>query len=321
MTEEKIKQLSQELKNNFPNIKLFFNRPLAEYTSLKLGGPSRLLIIPQTTQELILSWQLSQHYQLPTLILGSGTNVLISEKGFPGVTIINRVEEFRILKKMPKQLEFEITSGASLAGTIRKTLDLGFKDLLPFITIPGTIGGAIWNNAHYKNQLIGSFIVSVTTLDKQGNLKRYAHREINFAYDYSIFQEKEEFILSGRFKLNQPLRKDDDYQQKIKNYFQERQKNQPSKVYSTGCIFKNLDPQIAKKLHLPSYHSGYLIDKAGLKGLKIGEAEVSQKHANFIIHRGQATSQDFYQLIRLVQKKIKEKYGCPLELEVKLIGF
>ncbi len=304
-----------------PDLEVKINQPLAPYTSLKLGGPASVLILPKTIPQLKTAWRLAQQLSLPVLILGSGTNVLISDSGFKGVVILNTIEEMTIISKSQEKLEIKAFSGTLLSNLVRFSLEEGFKDLLPFFTIPGTVGGAIWNNAHYHQELIGKYITQVRAVDKQGQEHLYSPSQLELAYDTSRFQKSGELILEATFKLTQPVEDKKKSLQQLKTYLLERAKTQPTGVYSTGCIFKNLSPEEADKLGLPSYHAGFLIDKAGLKGRQIGGAVVSPKHANFIVHQGRATAEDFYRLIQLVKAKVKEKYGCQLEEEVKLIGF
>ncbi len=313
--------IKEFFQKNSPHLKVKINQPLAPYTSLKLGGLAPVILLPKTTSQLKTAWRLAHQLDLPVLILGSGTNVLISDTGFKGIVILNTIEQITIISKSQKKLETKTSSGTLLSNLVSFSLEKGFKDLLPFFTIPGTVGGAVLNNAHYHQELIGSYITQVKAIDKQGKEHLYSPSQLGFAYDTSRFQKGGELILEAAFKLTQPAEDKKKSLQQLKTYLLERAKTQPTGVYSTGCIFKNLSPEEANKLGLPSYHAGFLIDKAGLKGSRIGGAVISPKHANFIVHRGKATAEDFYRLIQLVKAKVKEKYGCQLEEEVKLIGF
>ncbi len=321
MIKDKQAKFIDLIQRKEPQIEVKLNHPLAPYTSLKLGGPADIFIEPKTIAQLVIAWSVAHQFSLPTIILGSGTNVLISDKGFRGVVILNKISEINITKRDKTSATIQATSGALLSNLVKNSVEAGFQDLLPFFTIPGTVGGAVWNNAHYRDLLLGSFITQVTAVDKKGQIHHYSSEELELGYDHSRFQNSNELILSASFKLSQPLKNKEEGTQLLKSYLKYRITTQPQGVYSTGCIFKNLNPETAKKLGLPSYHTGFLIDKTGLKGKKIGGAVVSEKHANFIVHKGQATAKDFYQLIQLVKKEVKRKYGCQLQEEVKLIGF
>ena len=319
ISEKKLSLFINDLTSHHPNIPFETNALLAPYTSLKIGGPAQLLIKPTTLPQLITAYTLAHQHQLPVTILGSGTNVLIADTGIKGVTIINKVKSIQT-NISPNQAKFRVSSGTPLSYFVQHTIKLGYIDLAEFISVPGTIGGAVWNNAHFKNKLIGTFINQVTTVSPTGQTVQFTQQQAQFGYDQSVFQANNHLIISATFNLIHKVTPQK-ASQLLHQHIKYRQKTQPLGQFSTGCIFQNLTSDQQKKLNLPTPSTGYLIDQAGLKNTRIGDAYISPVHANFFVHTGHASAADFYKLIQLVKKTIKNKYGVNLKEEIKLLGF
>ena len=299
---------------------------LAPHTYFKLGGPADYFIEAKTTQELIRAVHSAIKQKLPYLILGSGSNVLISDQGYRGMVIKNKATNI-LLKGFAggvakgkidlKEAIVQADSGVPANQLIRYTLDQGLSGLEDFFGLPGTIGGAIYNNSHHLDQLIGDRVVEVQILDQSGKIKKYTQQECQFAYDYSIFHKTKETILSVSFLLKQG---DKTQLWELANAaVKRRSTTQPLGLPSSGCIFKNLALSDQLRLGLPTQSVGYLIDRAGLKGARIGGASVSDVHANFIVNDGTATCQNVLDLIAKIKSIIKAKYAVNLELEVVVI--
>ena len=196
---------------------------------------------------------------------------------------------------------------------VRASIDQSLEGLEYFLGVPGTIGGAIYNNSHYLKELIGNDVDQVEVIARGGVKKTYTKDEMKFAYDYSILQETHEVIITIRFRLKRGNKAE--IEQRAKAATKRRADTQPLGIPSSGCMFKN--PIMPNGLRAGA---GKLIDEAGLKGMRIGDAVVSDKHASFILNTGHAKTSDVLKLAEHVKAVVKEKYGVELELEVFLVG-
>jgi UDP-N-acetylmuramate dehydrogenase len=307
--------------------RLKIDEPLAKHTYFKLGGPADLFFEAKTKEDLVTVIQSSILYKVPYLILGGGSNVLVSESGFRGLVIKNKTSSISLKgfaggvdrgKLDLKEAIVQADSGVTANLLIRYTLDQGLAGLEDMLGLPGTVGGAVYNNSHHLDKLWGDHIIEVEALDVNGKIKKYTQKECQFDYDYSIFHKTKEVILSASFQLK---RGDKIALWEIANAaVKRRASTQPLGIPSSGCMFKNITLADKMRLGIMTQSAGYLIDKAGLKGLRVGGASVSEVHANFIVNNGIATSEDVLELIKEIKLKIKEKFGVDLSEEVFLIG-
>jgi len=306
--------------------RLKFDEPLAKHTYFKLGGPADLLYEAKTTQEFVSAVQSAILYKIPYLVIGGGSNILVTEAGFRGLVIKNRSTQIQLKgfaggvdkgKLDLKEAIVQADSGVPANLLIRYTLDQGLSGLEDMLGLPGTVGGAVYNNSHHLDKLFGDHIIEVEAIDREGKIKKYGQKELDFDYDYSIFHKTKEAIVTTSFQLK---RGDKTQLWKIANAaVKRRSTTQPLGVPSSGCMFKNIPLADKMRLGVATPSVGYLIDKAGLKGLQVGGASVSQVHANFVVNDGTATSDDVLALIKQIQTEIKAKYGVNLELEVIVI--
>ena len=308
--------------------KLKFDEPLSKHTYFKLGGPADLLYEAKTLDELVSGVQSAILYKVPYLIIGGGSNILVADTGFRGLVIKNKTTSIQLkgfaggVQKGQLDLKEAIVSadsGVPANLLIRYTLDQGLAGLEDMLGLPGSVGGAVYNNSHHLGKLWGDHIIEVQVLDSEGKIKKYTQKECQFDYDYSIFHKTKEVILSASFQLK---RGDKDALWAIANEaVKHRSSTQPLGIASSGCIFKNIPLADAMRLGTPdtTQSVGYLLDKVGLKGLQIGGASVSEIHANFIVNDGTATSADVLKLIVLIKSKIKEEFGVDLIEEVIII--
>jgi len=313
--------------------KLKFDEPLTLHTYFKLGGPADLFYEAKTLEELTLAVQAAILYKVPYLVIGGGSNILVTDTGYRGLIIKNKTTGIKLKgitggveagKIDLKEAIVQADSGVPANLLIRYTLDQGLLGLEDMLGLPGSVGGAVYNNSHHLKNLFGDHVIEVEAIDKLGEIKKYTQSELQFDYDYSIFHKTKEIILSATFQLK---RGDKDALWSIANEaVKRRSSTQPLGVPSSGCIFKNIPLADAMRLGLPAQAGtplrsvGYLIDKAGLKGTRVGGAVVSDVHANFIVNDGTATSQDVLELIKEIKNKIKTKFGVSLTEEVILIG-
>lgn len=301
--------------------------PLAKHTYFKLGGVADLFVEVKTKDELVEAVRYAIDSKLPYLVLGGGSNVLVSDDGFRGLVIKNRTSTVRIKgfagggakgKLDLKEAIVEAESGVTANYLIRYTLDEGLAGLEDMLGLPGTVGGAVYNNSHHLDKLFADHIIEVEAIGTDGQLKKYTNAECQFAYDYSIFHKTKETILSASFQLK---RGDKAALWEVATAaVKRRSSTQPLGLPSSGCMFKNITLADRMRLGVPTASAGYLIDKAGLKGLRVGGAVVSDVHANFIINDGTATSRDVSSLVEDIKQKIKDKFGVSLVEEVIKIG-
>lgn len=284
---------------------IFENELLKNHTTFGVGGPAKFIICPKTIEDLIKILNHCNTLKQKLYFLGSGSNILANDNGFNGVIIslkkaMNKIE---FLKK-----EIYVQSGAMLGTLVKNTSSRGYCGMESLIGVPGTLGGALIMNAGAHGSEISELLISARTINKNGEIKKYNKNDISFSYRHSTFPENE-ILLDAKFKI---IIGDKNKIVKTKSANSTIRKNtQPLKYRSAGSIFKNPSKKIA---------AGFLIEKAGLKGLRIGDAEISKKHANFIINHGNAKFIEIMNLINIIKNKVKEKFMINLELEIKIIG-
>jgi len=306
---------------------------LKEHNTLKVGGKAKMLLEVRSKEDMRDAIELAKKNKMPYLILGGGTNVLISDKGFEGVVIKNKIDYVNIQKD--KEC-IEAGSGVSMGALLTKAKSAGLSGLEWAAGLPGTLGGAIFGNAGSCGGEMKDNVDYIEVLDTDTmTFKCLLGEECDFAYRHSIFHNNVKYVITGamlKFKKRDPV--------EIMNEMAEnmlfRQKHQPLAARSEGCMFKNIDLSQRKDVPLdlwkeiPEFSlfvrkgvvpAGFLIDRAGLKGLQVGTAKVSDRHANFIVSEKDANSEDIHNLILEIKKKVKEKFQVELEEEVRLVGF
>jgi UDP-N-acetylmuramate dehydrogenase len=295
---------------------------------MKVGGKADYLVTAKSAAELVSSVNLARNYKVNFQIIGFGSNILVGDKGFRGLVIKNRADKIIFTNKgkidhgnlLSTKGRVIAESGVITNLLVRKTIEQGLSGLEYFLGMPGTLGGAVFNNSHFQTEYLGNFVDSVTTLGSNGKIKIYTHDEMKFTYDSSIFQKNRDTILDVCLALSP----DDPKKiwKKATYYSAYRSKSQPLDLPSSGCIFKNVKNYdgIFSQQRAGMTSAGYLIDQAGLKGTRVGNAMVSSKHASFIVNLGGATSKEIIELIKIIRKKVKDKFGVVLALEVFKVG-
>ncbi len=302
---------------------------LKDYTTFKIGGPAKYFFIAKNEKDLIDAIKFAKEKKLKIFILGGGSNILFSDKGFDGLVIKTDFKETKFLKN-----KIMADSGVELSKFANFVSKNGFSGFEWAVGIPGaTVGGSVFGNAQAFNQKISDSIEFVKTLDlKTLKIKDFSKEQCNFSLKNSIFKKnKNLIILSIVFDLKKGNEKE--IKEKVNNFLKHRKKFHPIEFPSAGSIFVNPEKKIKNKSLLkkcPEFvefnkigviPAGYLIEKCGLKGKKIGGAQISEKHANFIINLGGAKAKDVLALIKFAQKKVKEKFGIKLNTEVQFVGF
>lgn len=278
---------------------------MMNHTSYGIGGPTQAYIVPKDKNDLAQILKFANQNKIKTYFVGSGSNLLVSDKGIDGIVITlgKAINEFRI---NGDQVYAE--SGVMLGKIVKECIKNNLSGLESLIGVPGTLGGALIMNAGAFGGEISNYLEQVTVMSMDGIIKKYKAGEIEFSYRDSTFSS-EEIVISAIFKLI----KSDAKTVKEKKILASgnRKASQPLKFRSAGSVFKNPAEGAA----------GYFIDKAGLKGTKVGDAEISSHHANFFVNHGQAKASDIVKLIRLTKETVNKKFGVMLELEVKTLGF
>ncbi len=308
-----IYQTSAELaaclrKDIFKNIrgKVFFNEPLSKHTSLKVGGPAECWIEPEDLEDLSRLMVLCGQRGIPVSVFGSGSNILPPDKGLKGVVIHLSAPYFKRMKT-DGQERLIARAGVQNSLFIQQALEAGFGGCEFLMGIPGNIGGSLAMNAGSHDQSVDAIVQRIVIVDRDGQAKTLERAQIPFGYRTSGL--KECVIVEVTFEL--PRRDSKETQKKLDEYREYRLKTQDLVHPSAGCMFKN--PKEAGS------SSGRLIEEAGLKGRRIGGAQVSLKHANFIINLGGASSEDIGLLIQEVKETVKKKFNIELETEVRIL--
>lgn len=293
-----------ELKKQIPNLIVKENEPLSLYTYTKTGGPADVLVFPTTIEEAtsVVQWVNSE--QLPLTILGNASNLIVKDGGIRGVVVIlTKMNQIQIDNK-----KIVVQSGARLIDTSNEAYEAGLTGLEFACGIPGSIGGAVYMNAGAYDGEVSESIESVTVLTLDGELKTLKNEELEFSYRHSVIQESHDIVLEVVFSLEHGKKK------AIKERMEEltflRESKQPLEYPSCGSVFKRPT----------GYFTGKLVQEAGLQGLIWGGAQISEKHAGFIVNINQATATDYIELIEHIKEVIFKVYKVQLETEVRIIG-
>lgn len=279
--------------------------PMKLHTTFKAGGDARLFVMPRTEDEIVEVVSLCRKKNVEWMVLGHGSNLLVSDDGFDGVIIwlkkyMNgcRVEGNEIIAQ----------AGAMMPMVAMEACKHGLSGLEFASGIPGTVGGGLTMNAGAYGGELSQVVKEVLVLTDQGELKHVPNEKLRFSYRHSVIQEKNWVVLQITFSLQS--KNPTDIKLCMDDYNGRRREKQPLEYGSAGSTFKRPN----------GYFAGKLIEEAGLKGYRIGDAQVSEKHAGFVINLGNATALDIWKVCCHVKKVVKERFNVELELEVKMIG-
>lgn len=279
--------------------------PMSKHTTFRIGGPADFYLCPHSTKEVQQTVQICKEENLPYFILGNGSNLLVSDKGYRGA-IIQLWKNFSDISV--KDCCITAKAGALLSKVAAEALEEGLTGMEFASGIPGTIGGAVFMNAGAYGGEMKDIIKEVKVLDDQGEIRVLSNEEMKLGYRTSIVKEKGYTVLSAVLQL----KKGDvsvirETMEDLKN---RRTSKQPLDMPSAGSTFKRPE----------GYFAGKLIMDSGLRGFSVGGAQVSEKHCGFVVNKGGATAEDVTALIREVQRRVKEKFGVELETEVRFLG-
>ena len=285
------------------------NEPLARHTFYRIGGLADLFFCAQSAGELATAVKLARQSGVPCFVLGTGTNVLVSDRGVRGLVVQNRARAVT-WTEIGDQMWVKAESGASLSWLARQSARQGWAGLTWACGIPGTVGGGVVQNAGAHGACLADVLQSVTVLDEQDAVQRIPAGNLELDYRSSIFKGKRGqswVILSAEMALRRGNR--EELAARIAGHDAWRREHQPVGA-SCGSVFKNP----------PGDHAGRLIEAAGLKGQRVGGAEISPLHANFFVNAGGATARDVVALIDRARDEVKRQFGVSLELEIELVG-
>lgn len=303
------------------------NEPMSRHTSFKVGGEARYFFKVESVDEILDVRKRLADQNLPFFVLGNGTNLLVSDKGFGG-GIITLGKSFSEVQDLGNG-KFKVGAGVSLGAFARKSIKMGYSGIHKLAGIPGTLGGAIYMNAGAYGQEICQTCVEVESLDANGTVHTRTAAQCDFGYRHSGFRVSSddrakgqaEIILSATFQLEPAeMSGKDSYtlETEMQECMAKRKASQPLNMPNAGSTFKRLD--VGAEDMPQQIAPGYYIEQAGLKGYRIGGAEVSTVHANFIVNADNATASDIKALSEYVQQKVFEKFGIQLKREIILLG-
>ena len=294
-----------ELKQSLPQDAVLLNEPMSKHTTFKIGGPADCFVMPSTVEEAMSVIKTIRKYDVPFTMLGNGSNLLVMDKGIRGI-VVNLNERFA--KITQDGITIHAQCGALMADVSKFAGACGLTGIEFAVGIPGSIGGCIFMNAGAYDGEIKNVVKSVTTVNKNGEVVHYTNEQAQFGYRHSAFQDNGDLILEVELELS--FGDKEAIQAKMADLTARREAKQPLELPSAGSTFKRP----------PGYFAGTLIDQTGLKGLTVGGAQVSKKHAGFVVNIGGATAQNVLDLIAQVQQRVYEKHGVKLYPEVNMIG-
>jgi len=297
--------IKNECKKQGINRIIKYNEPLKGHTSLRIGGPADVFCSPDNIEDLKKLVSISQEHNIPFWVIGNGTNLLILDSGIRGL-VINLNKGFKKIEFSDKIVK--VGAGVSLAYLSKMALNRELSGLEFACNVPGALGGAIINNAGFKEDCMENVVQDVTFLTEENKIERTSKSNLNFNYRECNLKGKSVVILEATLLLKKGNKEEIEF--KIKQNIEIRKTRQPLDKFNAGSIFKNP----------PGYYAGELVEKVGAKGLSRGEAEVSTRHANFIINNGGASAGDILYLIEEIEKRVKKNYGIKLEREIEILG-
>ncbi|WZL72112.1 UDP-N-acetylmuramate dehydrogenase [Clostridiaceae bacterium 35-E11] len=299
-----IKKIYEKLIEKISPERIMQDEPMCKHTSFKIGGPVDIMVLPHSVEEVQHVVRLCREMKIDYDIMGNGSNLLVADKGIQGV-IIKIGDNF-------KRVDIEGEKVTAQAGILLSTLaNLIVKESLQGFEfasgIPGTLGGALAMNAGAYGGEMKDVVIGASVVDDRGNVVYLTNEELELEYRSSIVQKKGFIVLEVEMKFEKGDR--EVIREKIKDFTQRRTTKQPLQLPSAGSTFKRP----------PNHFAGKLIEDAGLKGVRVGGAQVSDLHAGFIVNVDHATAEDVINLIKLVQKTVRDKFGVELHPEVKIM--
>lgn len=293
----------EEIQKIVSKDKIFTNEPMSKHTSFKIGGPAEIFVKINNVEELKLIIKISKQAEVPITVVGNGSNLLVSDDGIRGIVL--KIEFDKI--EIEESGKLKVGSGVKLAFLAQKCLKEKLEGFEFASGIPGTIGGAIRMNAGAHGSEMKDIVKKITCMTRDGKIQVISNEEAKFEYRNSIFSQNDYIILEAEIQLRKG--NPEEIRSKMDEYATYRKEKQPIEYPSAGSTFKRGNDFITAKL----------IDECGLKGYQIGGAQVSEKHAGFIINKGNATAEDVKKLMKYVEEQVYNKFGKKIEAEIEII--
>lgn len=294
-----------EIRSRMASEHILLDEPMKEHTTFRIGGPADYLIFPASMEDVAFVFRCLKKHDIPFVILGNGSNVLVLDKGIRGA-VIKFNSPISAIRKDGNMLT--AGAGALLRDVSKFAAESGLSGMEFACGIPGSIGGAVFMNAGAYDGEMKNIVSAVRAISPEGEVMQFAANELGFGYRHSIFQENGCAICEVDLTLASGNA--EEINEKIAGFTKRRESKQPLEMPSAGSTFKRPE----------GYYAGTLIEQTGLKGFAVGGAQVSDKHAGFVVNAGDATAQDVLALIRQVQDRVFEKHHVKLFPEVRVLG-
>lgn len=288
-----------------PSDRVLENEMLSRHTSFQIGGPADFLVLPSSFDDVAVILTLSRQLGIPLTVLGRGSNVLVCDNGIRGI-VMKVDRHMSSIRQIGTKLF--VGAGAELCAVSRYAMEKGLTGLEFAVGIPGSLGGAVYMNAGAYDGEMSGIVMAVVAVCPDAGIIRFEHNALQLGYRSSVFQNNDCVICEVELALKHSNQ--EDISAKMRELTEKRESKQPLDLPSAGSAFKRP----------PGYFAGTMIEQAGLKGLQIGGARVSDKHAGFIVNVGGATAADVLALIEKVQDSVERKFGVRLEPEMRILG-
>jgi UDP-N-acetylmuramate dehydrogenase len=310
-----VSAFADALAEALPGVSIEAGAPLAPLTTFKVGGPAGWLVQPTDAAHVAAALRVAHAHGVPVTLLGGGSNVLVADRGVAGLVIRPRGGVIHMVGRDLVRADAAVT----INGLVRWTITRGLGGLEAWAGTPGTVGGAIHGNAHWRSANIGDLVESVRLAGPDGTLRQVTADRLEFAYDTSRLQQTREVVLWAAFRV-QPGCAPEALRAVARESLAFRKRTQPLAAPSAGCIFQNPQPGRDRVPDGIPPSAGALIDRAGLKGRQIGGARVSDTHGNFIVNDGTACAADIAALVALCRDTVRERFGVELREEIVRLG-
>lgn len=307
-------QFAQALRDAFGPARVFEQQPLAPLTTFRVGGPAEYLLETRSSDEVVAALALAQTHGVPVTLLGGGSNVLVADSGVRGLVIRPRGGNIHATDEQHVRADAAVT----INGLVRWTVLHGLAGLESWAGTPGTVGGAVFGNAHFTGRLISEHVSDVHLVDRTGREFDVPASDMAFGYDQSRLQQSGEILLWATFRVSRG--ESDALRATARESLAYRKRTQPLDTPSAGCVFQNPVPERDAVPEGIPWSAGALVDRAGLKGAAIGGARVSTVHANFIVNEGGATAADIRALIERCRSEVRRQFGVDLREEIVHLG-
>ena len=301
-------EIYQLVKNKFPNMEVLKNESMKKHTSLRIGGEAEIFAKAKTVEEIKNVLEICRTYNVPLNIIGNGSNLLVKDEGVKGIVLRIDLDYMNIENIDNNKVIVTVGSGMLIGKLAYSLLNESISGFEFASGIPGTIGGAVRMNAGAYGKEFKDIVMETTALDKKGKIIKFNNFEQKFEYRNSIFKNKEYIIIETKLQLEK-VQDSSQIKEKMDEYKKSRLEKQPLEFPNAGSTFKRGKDFITAQL----------IDECGLKGYQIGGAQISTKHAGFIVNVGNATAKDVLELAQIVKEKVKEKFNKNIELEIEII--